>query len=123
MPSRLKQYNLVYLASPYTLYHDGLDAAANAVAAVAGDLRERGVCAISPIAHSHAVARAAGLDPTDHELWMELDRNLIRVCDALLVVCLPGWMTSKGVTEETKIFEQRGKPVHHLDPVTMEIAG
>lgn len=122
MPSRLKVHRLAYIASPYRGFVGGLDAAHDAIAAIAGEMIERGVNVFSPIAHSHAIAKASGLDPVDHDVWMPLDAAMASACDALVVACLPGWLESRGVAEEIQIFEHRGKPVYYLDPVTMEIA-
>lgn len=124
MPSRLKRYRLVYAASPYRGYKGGdLEAAHMDVSEVAGRLIERGVNVFSPIAHSHEIAKHSGIDPVDHSIWMPIDAAMASACDALVVICLDGWMASKGIEEEIEIFEQRGKTVYYLDPVTMEIAG
>jgi sugar phosphate isomerase/epimerase len=123
MIARLAEHELSYVATPYRRYRDGnLEAAYDAALEIAGKLTASGVRVFSPIVHSHSIAKYSGIDPTDNDLWMDLDRRLAEACDALVVACYEGWMHSDGVAEEISLFESAGKPVYYLDPKTMEIA-
>lgn len=106
---------LTYIASPYTNYPYGHAAAAYDAARVTAALMRMGICAVSPIAHSHAVAHVGGLDKVDGEFWQRMDAPLVRAAEACIVVKLPGWDTSKGVTHEIAEFERAGKPIVYLD--------
>ncbi|EJW12749.1 hypothetical protein A33M_1719 [Rhodovulum sp. PH10] len=112
---------LVYLATPYTRYPDGMIAAFEAAADLAGRLVRRGVCVYSPIAHSHPLAVHGGAPATDHEMWMRQDAPMLAAADALYVAHLPGWDCSQGVAHEIAVCEAAGKPIYDLDPVTLEV--
>jgi hypothetical protein len=128
---RLKDHRLVYLASPYSAYPAGLDTAANVVAFIAGHLIEKGVIVYSPIANTHAIAKAYGLDPLNHDLWLPFDEVLMNMCDALCIALMKGWQASKGVRYEIERFRGvrwspgsppiSGKPVYYIDPVSLEV--
>lgn len=118
----LRQYKRVYLGSPYTLFPAGRDAACAAIAEIAGELMVEGVKVFSPIAHGHTINECCqALDPMDHESWLEQDEAWMEVCDALVIVELPSWENSFGIAMEADFFRQAKKPVHHLNPVTMEL--
>lgn len=118
----LRQYDIVYLASPYTRYKGGdLDAACDDVCKVAASLIQAGIKVFCPIAHSHAISTRGGIDPLSHDIWLEQDEPFMKLADALLVVELDGWSDSYGVSYEDDIFSGAGKPIHHLDPITMEV--
>lgn len=105
-----------YLATPYSLYPGGLDAAANEAARFAGYLIKHGVRVFSPIAHSHAIAKAAGIDPVDLDLWIEADKPFMPPAIGLIVGCIEGWEDSKGVEQEIGIFHEAGKLVIYMEP-------
>ena len=109
-----------YLASPYSRYPAGLDAAYTDVARLAGRLMALGYHVFSPIAHCHTAGRLEQLPPT-HEFWLALDFKFIDRTDALLVAMLPGWDVSDGVTAEIDYARRTGKPVYFLNPETLEI--
>lgn len=112
----LRQFPLVYLATPYSLYPAGLDAAAHEAARIAGGLMRAGVAVYSPIAHSHAIAAAAGIDPTDHDIWMQLDAPMMALASALCVARMAGHAESRGVAHEIAVFREAAKPIIYLDP-------
>lgn len=112
---------LAYLATPYSKYADGLDAAFAAACRLAADLVIRKINVFSPIVHSHMIARLARLDPLDHSIWLPLDEFMMRRCDVLLVAQLPGWEESVGVAHEIDFFLEAAKPVFVLTPETMAI--
>ena len=62
-----------YLATPYNKYPYGMDAAFHLACENAALLIRHRVHVFSPIAHSHPIAMAGGLDPVDYEIWMEQD--------------------------------------------------
>lgn len=107
--------SLIYLATPYTNFPDGLHAACSAAARVTANLMKRGFFVYSPICHSHTVAETGLLDAVDHELWMRIDRVMMDRCDMLAVAKLPTWEASKGVAYEIEYFRARGKPVCYLE--------
>lgn len=106
---------LIYLATPYTRYPRGLDAAFEDAAAIAGILIKRGLAVFSPICHSHPIAKYGGIDAVDHELWMRIDREMWDRCDELLVAKMDGWDQSRGVAAEIEYFLKRGAPVTYTE--------
>ena len=98
-----------YIATPYTLFKDGLDAAAEAACRVAGALIKEGVSVYSPIAHCHWIAKFSGIDPLAVDLWLEQQDPMIAGARGLIVAKLPGWDGSDGVRHEVRKFRTAGK--------------
>lgn len=120
--SALRWYKLCYLATPYTKYPKGIDAAFEHAAALTAGLIRAGVKAYSPIAHTHPVAIHGGIDPLDHSIWLPFDETMMGFADCLVVAHLEGWDTSFGIAEEVKAFEAAGKPIFDLDPDTLQLS-
>src|SRR6478609_3449581 len=106
-------FGLIYLATPYTKYVYGLDAGAQDASLVAGRLIRKGLNIYAPIPHTHAIAKAAGIDPIDYDFWMGVDKAFMDKSDALIVAHLAGWDQSRGVAAEIEYFTDK-KPVFHL---------
>ena len=111
----LRQFRLVYLASPYSKFEDGIEAAFAEISDIAGQLIKEGIAVISPVAHSHSICEYSGLDHLDHDLWMRLDEPIMQACDAICVAKMPGWAKSKGVGLELYHFKVNNKPAFLLD--------
>lgn len=107
-----------YLASPYTSYRYGREAAAFQVSFVAAYLMTKGVKLFCPIAHSHAIAEAGDLDHIDHDFWIQNDRPLMEAAKGLIVCQLPGWQESRGVQAEIACFQAAGKPIVYWNPLS-----
>ena len=108
---------LVYLASPYShkdpaVRQRRFDAACKAAA----NLINQGVHVFSPIAHSHPIAQAGGLD-TSWDFWQTYDRIMIEASDSVVVLMLEDWHKSLGVKSEIAIAEELGKIVEYMSPV------
>lgn len=114
----LRKYDLIYLATPYSKYPEGLEIAFRRASALAARLMLRGLKVYSPIAHTHPLAIHGGVNPLDHSIWLPFDEAIMKKADALLVARMKSWERSYGISEEIKFFNAAGKPVHHLDPVT-----
>jgi len=103
-----------YLATPYSKYADGLEAAFIEAAKATAFFVKNGVRVYSPIAHTHPVAVHGGLDPLDHAIWLPADRPFMETAYGLVVVKMPGWDASYGIGEEIKVFTAARKPVFHF---------
>ena len=101
---------LYYLATPYTNYPGGVDAAARDAARVASILAWRGWHILSPITHSHTF-EIPGISPRDPDFWIRYNLPFMEKCDALIVAKMRGWQKSKGVAHEIGYFGRAGKPV------------
>jgi hypothetical protein len=112
----LRSCGLVYLATPYTKYPDGMDVAFEAAAIVAGRLMKERVKVYSPVAHTHPLATYAKIDPTDRAIWLPGDEAMMQACHLCAVAELPGWHCSSGVARGIEWFTLANKPVVYLDP-------
>lgn len=117
----LKAFRLCYLATPYSKYDLGLEAAFVHAAELAAKLLQRGVCVYSPIAHTHPLSVYGKIDPLDHSIWLPFDARQMDAADCLIVARMQGWRESFGVQHEIETFKTEGKPIVHLDPVTLAI--
>lgn len=107
---------LCYLATPYSKYADGLEAAFQLACRHAALLIRNGIPVFSPIAHSHPIALGGGLDPLSHDIWLAADRPLMEACDVLVVVMAEGWEDSFGVRHEIDVFSRAGKRIVWMQP-------
>lgn len=119
--SELLQYDLCYVASPYTSYPAGVDRAYSDVGDVSWWLRLAGISHFSPILYAHPLAKVWGVDRGNSAFWLDFDSSMMDVCDAMVIVDLDGWADSHGIGIEQAIFEKAGKPIYHLDPITLEL--
>lgn len=110
-----------YLATPYTKYAGGREAAFRDACRLAARCMLRGVLVFSPIAHSHPISQHEGIDETDLNFWLEQDQPLINAAVGCLVCMLDGWRESSGVAYEIEEFRKAKKPYFFLDPQTLEI--
>lgn len=115
----LSKFRRVYLATPYSRFPDGLEAAFIEAAKLAARLMAKGVRVYSPIVHTHPMAVFGEIDALDHSIWMPFDEAMMEACCALAVAQLPTWEQSKGVKHEIDYFELAGKPIFFLDPHTL----
>lgn len=107
---------LIYLACPYSHPNPAVvQARYHYVNKVAGVLMGRGQVVFSPITHSHVIAEEWAL-PRSWEFWREQDIEILKRCDLLVVLKIPGWEQSVGVTEEINAAIMNGMRVLHLDP-------
>jgi len=106
----------LYLATPYSKYPDGIEAAYKLACREAGRFIALGIPVLSPIAHSHPIAMAAGLDPLDHGIWLQADEPLMAAACGLIVCKATGWNESVGIRAEIEAFNQVHKPEFFYDP-------
>lgn len=105
-----------YLATPYSKYADGIEAAFVEAAKQTALLIRAGVRVYSPICHTHPAAIHGGIDPLDHGIWLPADEPFVRAARGLLVCKLTGWKDSYGVSVEIRAFRKAGKPVIYMEP-------
>src|SRR5262245_23039352 len=114
-----------YLATAYSKYSGGIEAAHKVACEQAALLVKAGVPVYSPIAHTHPIAIYGDLDPLDHSIWLEADRTFMEAAKALIVCKMPGWEDSYGIAVEVDYFRHAGKPVYYMEPgeVPEEVLG
>lgn len=103
-----------YLATPYSKYPAGIDAAFRDACLNAALLIRAGIPVFSPIAHTHPIAMEGEIDPFDHSVWLEADKAFMDAAKAIIVCQMEGWETSYGVRVEIEEFQQAGKPVYYM---------
>jgi len=104
-----------YLAIPYTdpdpeVMRQRFELASR----TAAELMKRGLLIYSPISHSHPIAQY-GL-PIDWEYWQHYDKEILSICDELIIIMADGWETSKGIKAELDMAFQKGMVVSYLKP-------
>lgn len=104
-----------YLATPYSGYPDGIEAAFEAASRAAAYLIECGVRLYCPIAHTHPIAIHGELDPLDHTIWLPADGPFMDAAMGLIVVKMKGWEESKGIAIEIKKFGEAAKPILYME--------
>jgi hypothetical protein len=88
-----------YLAIPYTDPNPEVMCSRFELAnRTAAELMKQGLLIYSPISHSHPIAQY-GL-PLDWEYWQHYDKEILSICDELIVIMANGWEKSKGVSAE-----------------------
>lgn len=117
---RIESPSYWYIGSPYSRYAEGLEPAFVAACRIMGRLIKAGVPVFSPIAHTHYISIHGGMDPLDHSIWMPADEPMMRAAHGLIVVKLPGWDSSYGLSIEIEAFGKAQKPVLYLDPEELE---
>jgi hypothetical protein len=108
----------VYLSSPYSHQTEQIrnyrfEQACKATALLLRAQPDWNV--FSPIAHSHPLHVHGGL-AGNWDFWSKVDYDYIDRCDIVVVLALPGWKESTGVTEELVYANQHGKHVIFMVP-------
>jgi hypothetical protein len=103
-----------YLASPYSKYRWGAEAAYEDVCRLAARLIKSGISVYSPIAHTHGIAVFGGL-PGGYEHWASFDEDMIGAASGIIVAMMDGWKQSEGIAAEIAICERMSKSVRYVD--------
>lgn len=105
-----------YLATPYSKYPAGIEAAHAEACQQAALLVRAGVPVYCPIAHTHPIAIHGDIDPFDHKIWLEADRTFMEAAKGLVVCCIEGFGESYGIAHEVLHFNKANKPVVYMKP-------
>ena len=105
-----------YLATPYSKYAGGLEAAFIEAAKQTALLVKAGVRVYSPICHTHPAAIHGGIDPLDHGIWLPADKPFMDAACGLIVCMLDGWTTSYGISVEINEFARAHKVIVYMHP-------
>lgn len=118
---------MIYIGSPYTSPLQGeLKLAAErqryskVLEFVTFIVQTGGPAAFSPIAYYHPIAIAKKL-PTDANFWMKINLDYLRRSEAMFVLRIGGWETSKGLAVEMNVAEMLGIPVIHYNDKFEEV--
>ena len=107
---------LVFISSPYSHPHkEVMTGRAIAAGDYAAFCMGMGLHPFSPIAHWHNIADRCDM-PTDAGPWMKYNREMLRACDCVHVLCIDGWRESKGVGYELQWASDLRIPVWYARP-------
>jgi len=113
---RVAKSEIEYLGLPYTDDDPAVeDWRAEISNMIAVDLTKQGRIIFAPISAWHHLARKYKL-PGTFEYWLKLDEEFIKASKKLLIITLPGWRESKGVTGEIKLAEKYNVPIGYINP-------
>lgn len=106
---------MIYLASPYS-HPDPLIMKTRFLLAeqCTAALLQRKDWVYSPIVHCHELASKYNL-PTDFVYWQEYNVAMLRRCEELFILAIPGWRESKGVTAELTVAQMLNMPIHEIN--------
>lgn len=103
-----------YVASPYTLYPGGKEAAFRDIMKAAVWLRRRNVPIFVPILHTHQMADEIRPEEDTHQFWLGMDEPMMWKARGLIIAMMPSWDTSYGVSVERMHFAAMGRPEYYL---------
>lgn len=102
---------MIYLSVPYS----GMEELSFEVSCLmTAFLMKTGATVFSPIVHSHVLVSKYDM-PLDHEFWLKHDLEVLKKCDEMYVIALPGWEKSVGVQREIEEAGRLGIPVVFLE--------
>jgi len=105
---------ITYLAAPYSHPDPAMKAwRLEAVAKASSALFQKGIWVFSPLTHNMTID-AHGIHG-NWQQWGEFDLEMLRRCDKLLILRLPGWEDSKGVQDEIQHAKKLGLPIEEID--------
>lgn len=96
---------IYYLAAPYTdpaasVRHSRVEAA-NIVSAWL--MEKHGFCVYSPLTHSSPIVPFLREETVqNHDFWMKQCLPMVKACQGLIILAVPGWDTSTGVRLEVE---------------------
>lgn len=110
---------LLYLACPYT--HPDMAvriARFEASARAAAYLIHQGHFVYSPITMTHPIdlVMATDNETMGSDYWVNFDKAFMDVCSEMIILAIPGWADSRGISREVLYFKSQNKPVRFLNP-------
>lgn len=102
---------LLYLACPYTGTAQEREMRFQEATRVSAFLMTQGFNVFSPLTHSHLIAQFLPEFTNTHGFWLTKDKQILKFCDELHILKLPGWENSLGVQEERAFAEDNEMPI------------
>ena len=108
--------DIIYLAVPYSdKNEDVMNFRASVSDFIFSELSKEGYTVYAPISSCHHISKKYGL-PRDYKFWKKMCEEFISIVNRVIVIALPGWEESVGVTAEIALAKARGLHVLILDP-------
>lgn len=106
-----------YLAIPYSDKDKNvMDFRAAVSDYIFAKLSNEGRIVYAPISSCHDIAKKYGL-PKTFEFWEKVCLEFVGLAYKLIVIKLPGWQSSVGLTAELKLAQKLGIEIEYLDPI------
>lgn len=109
------QSELMYLACPYS--HPDLAVKQmrhEMVNRIALKFHQQGKFVYSPLTHNVPLMQQ-DLTTSNWNFWGSFDKLMLSKCDKLLVVPLPGWEESRGVSAEIALAKELNLPIEIIN--------
>ena len=104
-----------YLALPYTHRSERVMAERASVSDfIFSELTKEGRIVYAPISSCHHIAVKHGL-PRDWQFWKNMGTAFVGASVKMVVIPLPGWESSVGLSAELELCRQNGVEVEFLD--------
>lgn len=117
---------MIYLAQPYS--HEDVEIRQRryeqGVAAATYCIEHLDLHVYAPIVHSKPIAdlmQQLGRPRHEFDFWRRYDIDILRRCDGLRILELPGWSESVGVLEEMAVAKAIQLPITWLNPIDVEV--
>ncbi len=108
--------NVAYLAAPYSSStKEQTNELIKQFCIVDGKLSANEIIAVSPL-HKHLLFMHDVDLPSDWSYWKKYCVSLLHRCDYMIVIKLPGWDISEGVTAEILIAKSLNTKIVYIDP-------
>jgi hypothetical protein len=104
------------LATPYSRYPHGHEAAYWLAVETRGFLLRSQVPCFSPIVHSHPICHHCGFDVHDIPFWLLSEGPIRAHAHGMIFLLADGWRESYGMGKEREEFEALGRPVVEMRP-------
>lgn len=107
--------SLVYLAGPYSDPDPKVvESRIAEFCRCDAELNKHGAFTVSPLL-KHLVLQHSDL-PGDWAYWKEYSIALLKQCEKMIILEIPGWSESVGVQAEINLCSDMGIPVEYVDP-------
>jgi hypothetical protein len=109
---------VIYLCVPYHHRDETVrEQRFRAASAYAASLMAKGIYVFSPISHSHPLHKwGQGVCPHGWGFWKGYDFWFLARCEKVIVLKLPGWEDSTGITEEVAYANEHKILVEFVNP-------
>ena len=105
---------MIYLAAPYSNPDPKLvQARMEQIYDVMGEFMKQDRHVLTPL-FMHEVAVRHELDGT-YDYWEKYCLDILKRCDEMIVLCLPGWTESRGVKGEMEFCRRNGIPITFME--------
>jgi len=105
---------MIYLASPFSDAEPDLKPYRYKAALLyVSQETLRGRVIFSPIVY-YKLVEDLWPEPLPSKEWLRIDMSILKRCDVMEVLCLPGWENSKGIKKELQYAEMLQIPVHQV---------